>query len=220
MHFLKQLLIAFLATFAAVAGWAQTTYPDRSIKILVPFPPGGGTDILTRQISTAISTRLGWSIVVDNKPGAGGNLALDTIAKSKPDGYTLVMAQTDNIVMNGLLYSKLSYDPVKDFEPIAAVARGAAVLVVRAESPYKTLGEVVAAAKSNPEKLTFATPGTGTTPHIFEQLWETVSGIRFTHVPYKGAAQAVPDLIGGQVDLYMGSIPTLRGQVEGGKMRA
>jgi tripartite-type tricarboxylate transporter receptor subunit TctC len=217
---IKQLFVAVAAACAATAVVAQPGYPDRPIRLVVPFPAGGGTDILARQISQAITTKLGWTIVVDNKPGAGGNLALDTVAKSKPDGYTFVMAQTDNIVMNGLLYSKLTYDPVKDFEPVAAVARGAAVLVVRADSPYKTVGEAVAAAKANPEKLTFASPGTGTSPHIFLSLWESSSGIKLTHVPYKGAAQAIPDLLGGQVDFYMGSIPTLRAQIESGRMRA
>ena len=218
---LNKLLAIFTLGFCACAGaLAQVPYPDKPIRLVVPFPPGGGTDILARTISNAISNKQQWKIVIDNKAGAGGNLALDSVAKSKPDGYTLLMAQTDNIVMNGLLYSKLTYDPVKDFEPVASIARGAAVLAVRADSPYKSLADVLSAAKANPGKLTFATPGNGTTPHIFLQLWEAASGIKLTHVPYRGAAQAVPDLIGGQVDMYMGSIPTLRSQIEGGKLRA
>mgnify|MGYP003576270822 CR=1 FL=1 len=219
MRFIKQLLTGIAAVCAATAVLAQADYPDRPIRMVVPFPAGGGTDILTRNIATAITAKLGWTVIVDNKPGAGGNLALDSVAKSKPDGYTMLMAQTDNIVMGGLLYEKLSYDPVKDFEPVAPVARGAAVLAVRADSPYKSLDDVVAGGEANPGKLTFATPGIGTTPHIFQQLWENVSGIKLTHVPYKGASQAVPDLLGGQVDMYMGSIPTLRGQIENGKLR-
>jgi tripartite-type tricarboxylate transporter receptor subunit TctC len=211
--------IAIASLLGSASAVAQT-YPERPIKIVVPFPAGGGTDALTRLIANAASTKYGWSIVVENKPGAGGNLALDTVAKSKADGYTLVMAQTDNVVMNGLLYKKLSYDPVKDFEALGMVSKGAAVLVVKADSPYKTLADVVAAAKAKPKHVTYATPGAGTVAHMILQLWEGASGIDFTHVPYRGVAQALPDLIGGQVELYMGSVPTMQSHIEGGKVRA
>ena len=218
--------ISAVATAAALALVALATtpaqaqdYPERPIRIVVPFPAGGGTDALTRQIATALTAKLKWVVTVDNKPGAGGNLALDSVAKARPDGYTLVMAQTDNIVLNPLLYTKLTYDPVKDLEPITSIASGAVVLVVRADSPHKTLADVVAAAKAKPGQLTVATPGTGTIAHLVNQLWQNASGVKFTHVPYRGMAQAVPDLIGGQVDMYMGSIPTLLSQIEGGKVR-
>ncbi len=219
MKFFRQIAIALAATMCAFGAAAQT-YPDRPIRIVVPFPAGGGTDALTRLIANAATTRYGWTVVVENKPGAGGNLALDTVAKAKPDGYTLVMAQTDNAVLNPLLYSKLPYDPIKDFEPIGTIARGAAVLVVKADSPYKSLADIVAAAKAKPGVLTFASPGTGTVAHLIEQLWEGSSGIKLTHVPYRGVAQALPDLIGGQVDMYMGSVPTMQSHIEGGKVRA
>jgi tripartite-type tricarboxylate transporter receptor subunit TctC len=215
-------LIRISAVALALVGLAPAnaeTYPDRPIKIVVPFPAGGGTDALTRQLATALTTKLNWVVTVDNKPGAGGNLALDNVAKAKPDGYTFVMAQTDNVVLNPLLYTKLSYDPVKDLEAVVPVASGAAVLVVRADSPYKTLADVVAAAKAKPGQVTVATPGTGTIAHLVNQIWQNASGIKFTHVPYRGMAQAIPDLIGGQVDMYMGSIPTLLAQIEGGKVR-
>ncbi|MDP9877966.1 tripartite-type tricarboxylate transporter receptor subunit TctC [Variovorax boronicumulans] len=215
-------LIRISAVAFALVGLATAsaeTYPDRPIKIVVPFPAGGGTDALTRQLATALTTKLNWVVTVDNKPGAGGNLALDNVAKAKPDGYTFVMAQTDNVVLNPLLYTKLSYDPVKDLEAVVPVASGAAVLVVRADSPYKTLADVVAAAKAKPGQLTVATPGTGTIAHLVNQIWQNASGVKFTHVPYRGMSQAIPDLIGGQVDMYMGSIPTLLAQIEGGKVR-
>lgn len=215
-------LIRISAVAFALAGLATAsaeTYPDRPIKIVVPFPAGGGTDALTRQLATALTTKLNWVVTVDNKPGAGGNLALDNVAKAKPDGYTFVMAQTDNVVLNPLLYTKLSYDPVKDLEAVVPVASGAAVLVVRADSPYKTLADVVAAAKAKPGQLTVATPGTGTIAHLVNQIWQNASGVKFTHVPYRGMSQAIPDLIGGQVDMYMGSIPTLLAQIDGGKVR-
>lgn len=218
MHTLIRISAAAFALIGFATANAQT-YPDRPIKIVVPFPAGGGTDALTRQLATALTAKLNWVVTVDNKPGAGGNLALDNVAKAKPDGYTFVMAQTDNVVLNPLLYTKLSYNPVKDLEAVVPVASGAAVLVVRADSPYKTLADVVAAAKAKPGQLTVATPGTGTIAHLVNQIWQNASGIKFTHVPYRGMAQAIPDLIGGQVDMYMGSIPTLLSQIEGGKVR-
>jgi tripartite-type tricarboxylate transporter receptor subunit TctC len=210
------------AVMVCLAGFSASaqTYPDRPVRIVVPFPPGGGTDNLTRLIATALTNKLHWVVTVENKPGAGGNLALDTVAKAKPDGYTLVMAQTDNVVLNPLLYSKLSYDPVKDLDAVASVASGAAVVVVRADSPYKSLADVIAAAKAKPGQLTMATPGTGTVSHLVTQLWQNASDVKFTHVPYRGMSQALPDLIGGQVTMYMGSIPTLLSQIEGGKVRA
>ena len=214
------LVAAGLAPFAAGVARAQApAYPERPIRIVVPFPAGGGTDSLTRQLASALSAKLKWVVTVDNKPGAGGNLALDSVAKARPDGYTLVMAQTDNVVLNPLLYARLGYDPVKDLEPVALVASGAAVLVVRADSPYRTLADVMAAARARPGLLTVATPGTGTISHLVNQIWQKASGVQFTHVPYRGMAQAIPDLIGGQVDMYMGSIPTLLAQIEGGKLR-
>lgn len=219
MRALMRISTAVLLCAAAASAPAQT-YPDRPIRMVVPFPAGGGTDSLARLLSTALTNKLNWVVTVDNKPGAGGNLALDTVAKAKPDGYTFVMAQTDNVVLNPLLYGKLSYDPVKDLQAVSSVASGAAVLVVRADSPYKTLADVVAAAKAKPGQVTVATPGNGTIAHLVNQLWQNASGVKFTHVPYRGMAQAVPDLIGGQVDMYMGSIPTLLGQIEGGKIRA
>lgn len=219
MKSIKRIAVAMgMATCVFTA--AAQTYPDKPVKIVVPFPAGGGTDSLTRMIANAVNVKYGWTIVVENKPGAGGNLALETVARSKPDGYTLVMAQTDNVVLNPLLYKKLNYDAIKDFEPLGMISKGAAVLVVKADSPYKNLADVVAAAKTKSGQVTFATPGTGTVAHMILQLWEGASGIDFTHVPYKGVAQALPDLIGGQVDLYMGSVPTMQSHIEGGKVRA
>ncbi|RYX96996.1 MAG: tripartite tricarboxylate transporter substrate binding protein [Comamonadaceae bacterium] len=213
--------IILTACLAAVStlGFAQT-YPAKPIKIIVPFPPGGGTDNLTRLLAQKLTETLSWNVVVENKPGAGGNLALETTARSAPDGYTLVMAQTDNVVLNPLLYTKLSYDPVKDLTPVGLVAAGPAVLVVRAESPYKTLADIVKASKEKPGQLTFATPGIGTVSHLISELWSKSSGIKFTHVPYRGLSQALPDLLSGQVDMYMGSIPTLQSHIAGGKVRA
>ena len=219
MRFIRPFLLACAAVACASGAIAQN-YPDKPIRIVVPFPAGGGTDSLTRLIAQGANTKYGWNMVVENKPGAGGNVALDTVAKSKPDGYTLLMAQTDNAVLNPLLYGKLPYDAVKDLEPLGTISKGIAVLVVRADSPYKTLSDVVAAAKAKPGQVTFATPGTGTVAHLVEQLWQNASGIKFTHIPYRGISQALPDVISGQVDLYMGSVPTMQAHIQGGKVRA
>lgn len=210
-------LAALVATAPAVA---QSAFPQRPIKFIVPFPAGGGTDNLTRLISTKLTEAHGWSIVVENKPGAGGNLALDQAAKAPADGLTLVMAQTDNVVLNPLLYSKLTYNPDKDLRPVALVAAGPAVLVVNADSPYKTLSDIVQAAKQDPGRLTFATPGNGTIAHLIGESWQKSSGIKFTHVPFRGMAQAMPDLLGGRIDMYTGSIPTLLTHIQSGKVRA
>lgn len=202
------------------SAWAESNYPQRPIKFIVPFPAGGGTDNLTRLVSMKLTETYGWTVVVENKPGADGNVALDQTAKSPADGLTLVMAQTDNVVLNPLLYSKLSYNPDKDLRSVALVAAGPAVLVVKADSPYKSLDDIVQAAKQSPWKLTFASPGTGTISHLISEAWQKSSGVKFTHVPFRGMAQAMPDLLGGRVDMYMGSIPTLLSHIQSGKVRA
>jgi tripartite-type tricarboxylate transporter receptor subunit TctC len=219
MRISRRLILGASLLAACTATLAQD-YPNKPIRFIVPFPPGGGTDSLARMVANKLTETLKWTFVVENKPGAGGNVALDTTAKAAPDGYTLVMAQTDNVVLNPLLYSKLTYDPVKDLVPVGLVASGPAVLVVRADSPYKTLADVVAAAKAEPGKLTFASPGLGTVSHLISELWQTSSGMKLTHVPYRGLSQALPDVLSGQVDMYMGSIPTLQGHIKGGKVRA
>ena len=221
LKWLTTALLTFTFTFAFSSAIAQDkAYPDRPIRIIVPYPPGGAPDALARLLATFVKEKSGWTVVVDNKPGAGGNLALDLVAKSRPDGYTLVVGQTDNVALNPLVYNRLSYDPDKDLEPVGLIAKGTLVLVVRANSPYRTLEQVVAAAKERPGQISFATPGYGTSAHILHEIWQQESKIQITHVPYKGSAFALPDLLGGQVDLYIGSIPTLKGQIESGTLRA
>jgi tripartite-type tricarboxylate transporter receptor subunit TctC len=199
---------------------AQGNYPSRPIRLIVPFPAGGGTDLIAREVANKVATSNGWSIIIDNKPGSGGNLGVDAAAKAAPDGYTLVLGQTSNLAINPTLYPKLPYDPQKDLAPVALVASAPLVLVVAADSPYKTLADVVAAAKARPEALNYASSGSGTVAHLATELFQKTAGVRFTHVPYKGAAQGSTDLIGGQLQMYMSSIPTLIGYVKNGKMRA
>ncbi|PLC07173.1 LacI family transcriptional regulator [Variovorax sp. RO1] len=218
----------FVAATAAVAAAmllapspasAQAPYPSRAIKLIVPFPAGGGTDLIAREVANKVAVANGWSIIIDNKPGSGGNLGVDAAAKAPADGYTLVLGQTSNLAINPTLYPKLPYNPEKDLTPIVTVASAPLALVVAADSPYKTLADVVAAAKAKPEALNYASSGSGTVAHLATELLQKTAGVKFTHVPYKGAAQGSTDLIGGQIQMYMSSVPTLIGYVKNGKMR-
>jgi tripartite-type tricarboxylate transporter receptor subunit TctC len=213
--------IAALAAVAAfaTAAWAQD-YPTKPIKLIVPFPPAGGTDILARTVAQKVADNNKWTVIVDNRPGAGGNIGVDAAAKSSPDGYTLVMGQTSNLAINPTLYKHLPYDPVKDMAPIKLVGEAPVALVVRADSKFKTLGDLVAAAKAKPGSVTMATPGNGTVAHLTGVRLMNVSGAKFEHIPYKGAGGAIPDLLGGSVDFFISSVPTLQSQIAGGKLRA
>lgn len=211
------LALVLACTFCAGA-FAQA-WPTKPIRLVVPFPAGGGTDIIAREVANKVATS-GYNFVVDNKPGSGGNLGVDAAAKSPADGYTLVIGQTSNLAINPTLFTKLPYDPMKDLTPVSLVASAPLVIVVAADSPYKTLADVVSAAKAKPGFLNYATSGNGTVAHLATESFQKAASIKLTHVPYKGAAQGATDLIGGQVQLYMSSIPTLIGHIKGGKMRA
>ena len=214
----RLLLATAIAAFSAGA-WAQA-YPAKAIRLVVPFPPGGGTDIIAREISTKLTTTLGWTFVVDNKPGAGGNLGVDAVAKSPADGYTLVLGQTSNLAINPTLYGKLPYDPFKDLVPVSMVATAPLVLVVPAGSPFKTVADIVNAAKAKPGEVNFASPGNGTVAHLTGELFQKAAGVKFQHVPYKGSNQALTDLMGGQVQIFMASVPTALPHIKSGKLRA
>jgi tripartite-type tricarboxylate transporter receptor subunit TctC len=215
----RRLVLAFAATLMSGSAWAQA-WPAKPIRIVVPFPPGGGTDIIARETSERVSKATGWTFVIDNKPGAGGNLGVDSVAKSPADGYTLVLGQTSNLAINPSLYAKLPYDPQKDLVPVVLIAQAPLVLVTGVGSKYKTLADVTAAAKAKPGQLNFASPGNGTVAHLTSELFQKAAGIKTQHVPYKGAAQALTDVVGGTVELYMSSVPTLLGQIKQGKLRA
>ena len=219
MTLLRRGLLATLFITLAVPVLAQN-YPNKPIRVIVPFPAGGGTDIIARDVTNKLSSTLGWSFVVENKPGSGGNLGVDAAAKAAADGYTLALGQTSNLAINPTLYGKMSYDSLKDLAPVGLVASAPLVLVVAADSPYKTLADIVNASKAKPASLNFASPGNGTVAHLSSELFQKTAGVKFTHIPYKGAAQASTDLIGGQVQLYMSSVPTLLGHIKNGKMRA
>jgi tripartite-type tricarboxylate transporter receptor subunit TctC len=220
-----QLLIRCAAVCVAVACTAVApafadSWPFKPIRLVVPFPPGGGTDIIGRELAHKVATTTKWTFITENKPGSGGNIGVDNVAKSAPDGYSLVIGQTSNLAINPTLYPHLPYDPEKDLTAISLIGSSPLALVVAANSPYQTLADVVAAAKANPGAVNFATSGNGTVAHLATELFMKQAGIKLTHIPYKGAAQGAMDVIGGGVQLYMSSIPTLIGHIRSGKMRA
>jgi tripartite-type tricarboxylate transporter receptor subunit TctC len=214
-HVLAALAFAAFATSAP----AQD-YPAKPIRLIVPFPPGGGTDIAARTVANKLSKTAKWTFVVENKPGAGGNLGVEQAVKSPADGYTLVIGQTSNLAINPALYAKLPYDPLKDLSPVALIVSAPVVFVVAANSQYRSLGDLVAAAKRDPGGISFASPGNGTVSHLAGELLQRAAGVKFTHVPYKGASQAMTDLLGGQVQSFMSSVPSALSQIKGGRLRA
>jgi tripartite-type tricarboxylate transporter receptor subunit TctC len=217
----RRLALSVLLCLPALPVLAQTdAWPSKPIRAIVPFPAGGGTDIVARDVTQKISGSTKWTFVIDNKPGSGGNLGIDAAAKSSPDGYSLVVGQTSNLAINPSLYSKLPYDPVKDLTPIGLIGNAPLVLVVATDSPFKTLADVVKAAKAQPGFINYATSGNGTVAHLATELFQREAGLKLTHIPYKGAAQGINDVIGGQVQLYVSSVPTLLGHIKNGKLRA
>jgi tripartite-type tricarboxylate transporter receptor subunit TctC len=198
---------------------AQANYPEKPIRLIVPFPPGGGTDILARMVAHRLTEGLGWQFVFDNRPGAGGNIGLELAAKAAPDGYTMVMGQTSNLAVNPNLYSKLPYDSLRDFSPVTLVSSMPIALMVWAKSPYLKLSDLLDAAKSKPNVLTRASTGNGTIGHLSGDLLERATGVKMIHVPYKGAAQAFPDLLGGRLAVFFSSVETALPQVQGGTIR-
>jgi tripartite-type tricarboxylate transporter receptor subunit TctC len=219
MSFTRRTLLAIAAATLAGSAFAQA-YPAKPIRLIVPFPPGGGTDIIARETSQKVAAATGWTFVIDNKPGAGGNLGVDAAAKSPADGYTLVLGQTSNLAINPTLYAKMPYDSQKDLAPIVLLANAPLVMVTSATSPYKTLADAVKAAKAKPGAVNFASPGNGTVAHLTSELFQKAAGVKMQHVPYKGAAQGLTDVISGTVELYMSSVPTLLGHIKQGKLHA
>jgi tripartite-type tricarboxylate transporter receptor subunit TctC len=211
---------AAIALAFLVATAAAQDYPAKPIKLIVPFPPGGGTDISARTVASKLSEVGKWSFVVENKPGAGGNLGVEQAVKSPADGYTMVIGQTSNLAINPALYAKLPYDPLRDLSPVALLVSAPVILVVNADSKYKSLADLIAAARNDPGAITYASPGNGTVSHLAGELLQRAAGVKLTHVPYKGAAQALTDTLGGQVRSFMSSVPSALGQLRGGKLRA
>lgn len=217
--FVSRALVLIASALTIPAAFAQA-WPAKPVRLVVPFPAGGGTDTIAREVANKVSVNAKWTFVVDNKPGSGGNIGIDSVAKSPADGYHLVLGQTSNLAINPALYSKLPYDPIKDLTPISKIGSSPMAIVVAANSPYKSLAEVIAAARQKPGVINFATSGNGTVAHLATELLQKEAGVRLVHVPYKGAAMGLNDVIGGNVELYVSSIPTLIGHIKNGKIRA
>jgi len=216
----RRLLAAFIgATSALASTHTVAAYPDKPIRLVVPFAPGGGTDTIARTLAAGMSTELGKQILIDNKPGAGTILGTDAVAKSAPDGYNIVIATFAHAV-NPSLVAKLPYPQDKAFAPITLIGKGPNVLVVRADSPYKTVKDIIDAARAKPGTLTYASQGNGTSAHLAGEMLTNLAKVQMTHVPYRGAGPAITDLMGGQVDMIFGTAAAVSPFVQSGKLRA
>jgi len=204
----------------ALPGAAQTTYPNQPIKLVVPFSAGGPSDLLARLVANGIGERLQATMVVENKPGAGGNIGTAQVARADPDGYTLGIAYFGTLAINPSLYRTQSFDPVKDFAPIALLATNPLVLVTNAALPARSVSELIALAKSGKKQLNYASGGVGSANHLAAELFKTAVGIEMVHVPYKGIAPATTDLVGGQVDLMFNGLSSALPHIQSGKLRA
>jgi tripartite-type tricarboxylate transporter receptor subunit TctC len=210
--------VSALLLLVAVQASAQT-YPSRPVRIIVPSPPAGGTDIVGRVLAEHFSKTLGQQFFVENKPGAGNLIGIEAAARSAPDGYTLLMTAS-TLVLNTVLYKKVPYDPLRDFAPITIAATAPNILIVNANVPAKTTAELIALAKQKPGALSYGTPGIGTSPHMCMELFKYMAGIDVTHVPYRGTAAAVTDVISGQIQLAFATALTAKPQVDAGRVRA
>ena len=210
--------VAALMVAAAAAASAQS-FPSRPVRIFVPYPAGGGVDVLTRTLGDVVSKQWGQSVVVENRPGAGGVIASQAVVTSAPDGYTLIMVASGHAT-NPLLYAKIPYDTFKDFTPISLLASSPNILLVRADSPFKTMGDLIAAAKAKPGSLSFAHAGTGTSTHLAGELLKSLARIDLNAIPYKGGAPSINDLLGGQIPISFNNGPESVGQLQAGTLRA
>ena len=213
-------LLAILSLFLLSGNVLSQSYPIKPIRLIVPFPPGGPTDIVARPLALLLGDLLKEQVVIENKGGAGGSIGADLVAKSAPDGYTLFMGTVGTNAINGSLYKQLPYDMTKDFTPIALVASAPVVIVVNANDKIKTLAELIAEAKSKPDTIAFGTAGNGTPGHLTAALFESTTQTKFKHIPYKGSAPAVTDLIGGQIPLMFDPIQSVLPHITSGKLRA
>ena len=212
------LTLAFLLA-ALSSGNALALYPDRTIRIVVPFAPGGGTDVIARALAQEMARDLGASVIIENKPGAGTIIGTQTAATSAPDGYTLLMGTFSHAV-NASLNTKLPYDTQRDFAPVALLARSFNIVVVNPGSPIKSIADLIAAAKADPDKLSYGTFGTGTSAHLAGELFKRMANVHMTTVPYKGAAPAITDVIGGQIHVVFTTVASAASLIEGGRLRA
>ena len=219
MHNVLRWILGVVLCVLAHGAFAQA-YPNHSIRLVVPFPAGGTTDILARDVAKQLTETLGQAVVVDNRPGAGGNIGADLVAKAAPDGYTLLMGTVGTHAINPSLYAKMPYDHVKDFVPVVLVAGVPNVLVVNPSVPVNTVADLVKLAKAKPGSINFASSGSGTSIHLSGELFKTMAGVDMTHVPYKGSSPALTDLMGGQVQIMFDNLPSSLPLIKSGKLRA
>ena len=198
---------------------AQSDYPARPVRIVVPSPPSGGTDIIGRVLAQHFTSAFGQPFVVENRAGAGNMIGIETVARAAPDGHTLLMAPS-TLALNSVLYRKVSYDPIRDFAPITLAATAPNVLIVNIELPVRSLTELIALAKQKPNQLSYGTPGVGTSPHMAMELLKSMAGIDLQHVPYRGTAPALTDVMGGQIACMFSNALTPRPQIDAGRVRA
>jgi tripartite-type tricarboxylate transporter receptor subunit TctC len=213
-------LAATLAISTPQAGAAADAYPARPVRFVVAFPPGGGTDIIARSIAQKLAERFAQQVVVDNRPGAGGNIGTDIVAKAAPDGYTMLMGSAGPLAINASLFGKMPFDPIKDLAPVTLAASTPNVLVVHPSLRATSVTELIALAKAKPGEINFASSGHGTPAHLAGELFNSMAGVKLVHVPYKGAAPALADLLGGQVQLMFSTMPPALPHVKDGKLRA
>ncbi|WJR79484.1 tripartite tricarboxylate transporter substrate binding protein [Bradyrhizobium sp. NP1] len=213
------LVLAACALSALPPGQALAGYPERIIRLIVPYPPGGGTDAIARTLAQEMAKDLGQSVIIENKPGAGTIIGTQAVATSEGDGYTLLIGTFANAV-NPSLYAKLPYDQHRDFAPVALIARSFNIVVVNPTSPIKSIADLIAAAKAEPDKLAYGTYGTGSSAHLAGELFKHMTGVSLTTVPYKGAAPAITDLIGGQIQVMFTTVTSAAALIEAGQLRA
>jgi tripartite-type tricarboxylate transporter receptor subunit TctC len=213
-------LIAVALLVAFAQGAVAQDYPNRTITLVIPYPPGGGNDVMGRSVAEKMSKTLGQSIVVENRAGAGGSIATRQVARAAPDGYTLVLGGTGTLAVNPTLYDNVGYDPRKDFAPVGLIGTGQLILVINPNVPANNVAELIALAKKEPGKLSYASSGIGSGIHLGAVLFEQMGGIKLAHIPYKGTAQALTDLVGGHVQIFFSSLPPAVSLAKEGKVRA
>ncbi|MBO9649729.1 MAG: tripartite tricarboxylate transporter substrate binding protein [Variovorax sp.] len=216
----RRALVVSVAASLGLPAWAQSSLQGKLIRIVVPFTPGGGNDVFARQMAKSLGQLRNQSVVVENRPGAGGNLGTEYVVRSAPDGATLLLGHSGTVSINPALYSQLKYDTQKDLVPVAMFASSALLLVVPANSPIKTVADLVAAARAKPGKINFASSGSGTGGHLTGEMFGQKSGVKLSHIPYKGTAPALTDLVGEQVQLMFSVIPPALALVKSGRLRA
>lgn len=221
MRLIQSATLTFIGTITLIGASAVfAAYPERSIRLVVPFATGGTSEIIARSVASSLSTNLGQSVYVDNKPGGAGNIAMEEVKRAKPDGYTLMLGHVGTLAVNPALFGKkLPYDPNADFAPVTLIAKVPNVIAVSEKSPNKKLADLVADAKKNPGKINYGSAGNGSAGHLAMEYFSAEAGIDLVHVPYKGSGPMLTDLIGGQIQATFNGLPSLVGQIKGNALR-